>query len=268
MILSQITWDVSPIIFDLGPLQVRWYGLFFALAFIICYIVLERFVFKREGIKVELLDKLATYVIIGTVVGARLGHILFYEPGYYLSNPLKILAIWQGGLASHGAAIGILLAIYFFVRKTGKSYWWVIDRVVIVVAVAGFFIRMGNLMNSEIYGHVTSLPWGFIFVRDGQTEPRHPTQIYEGLSYLILFFALLSYYTKNYLTMRPGTIFGIFLIVLFGVRFLIEFLKEPQVDFETNMVLNMGQWLSIPFIIYGIYLLWRNTRMIETKIKK
>lgn len=260
MTLNQIVWDISPIIVKLGSIQVRWYGLLFATAFLLGYIVLERQVFKREGLKIDLLDKLATYVIIGTVIGARLGHVLFYEPAYYLSNPIKILAIWQGGLASHGAAIGILLAIWLYIKKTGKTYWWVIDRVVIVVALGGFFIRMGNLMNSEIYGHFTSLPWGFIFVRDGQTKPRHPTQIYEALSYLILFFVLLNYYRKNYTTMRPGLIFGIFLIVLFGVRFLIEFLKEPQVAFENNMALNMGQWLSLPFILFGVYLLWRKQK--------
>lgn len=253
--LTRVMWDVSPVIFKLGALQVRWYGLFFAMAFLFGYILLERQVFKREGLRTELLDKLATYVIIGTVIGARLGHVLFYEPAYYFANPAKILAIWQGGLASHGAAIGILIAIWLYTRKTGKTYWWVIDRVVIVVALGGFFIRMGNLMNSEIYGHVTSLPWGFVFVRDGQADPRHPTQIYEALSYLVLFFALLKYYQKNFKTMRPGTIFGIFLIVLFGVRFLIEFLKEPQVSFENNMLLNMGQWLSIPFILFGVFLL-------------
>ncbi|MFA6949380.1 MAG: prolipoprotein diacylglyceryl transferase [Lentimicrobiaceae bacterium] len=258
MTLNFITWDVSPILFQLGSVQVRWYGLLFATAFLLGYLVLEYQVFKREGLKVELLDKLATYVVIGTVIGARLGHVFFYEPAYYLANPVKILAIWEGGLASHGAAIGILLAIYFYVRKTGKSYWWVIDRVVIVVALGGFFIRMGNLMNSEIYGHATSLPWGFIFVRDGQSLPRHPTQIYEGLSYLALFVGLLIYYIKKYKTMLPGNIFGIFLIVLFGVRFLIEFVKEPQVAFEQSMALNMGQLLSLPFILFGVFLLIRN----------
>ncbi len=267
MVLDQIIWDVSPIIVKLGGLQLRWYGLLFALAFVMGYIVLERQVFKREGLKTDLLDKLATYVIVGTVIGARLGHVLFYEPSYYLSNPLKILAIWQGGLASHGAAIGILLAIWLYVKKTGKSYWWVLDRLVIVVALGGFFIRMGNLMNSEIYGHLTNLPWGFVFVRDGQTEPRHPTQIYEGLCYLILFFALLFYYQKRYKTMQNGSIFSIFLIVLFGVRFLIEFLKEPQVEFENTMALNMGQWLSVPFILFGTWMLWRNQKRQKAKAK-
>lgn len=262
MILQQITWDVSPLIFKLGGLQVRWYGLFFALAFYLGYIILDKQVFRREGLKIDLLDKLATYVVIGTIVGARLGHVFFYEPQSYLQDPISILKIWEGGLASHGAAIGILLALILFVRKSGKTYLWTLDRVVIVVALGGFFIRMGNLMNSEIYGHFTSLPWGFIFVRDGQADPRHPTQIYEALSYLLLFFALMAYYRKNFKTMKEGTIFGIFLIVLFGVRFLIEFVKEPQVAFEQTMALNMGQWLSIPFILTGIGLL------IYTKRKK
>ncbi len=255
MTITSIIWDVSPIIIKLGAIQVRYYGLFFALAFLAGYLILEKLVFKREGLKVELLDKLATYVIIGTVIGARLGHVLFYQPDYYLSRPLEILYIWEGGLASHGAAIGILLAIYFFTRKTGKAFLWTLDRLVIVVALGGFFIRMGNLMNSEIYGHVTNLPWGFIFVRDGQSDPRHPTQIYEGLSYLILFFGLLMFYLKKYKTMKNGIIFGVFLITLFGIRFLIEFLKEPQVAFESTMALNMGQWLSVPFILIGIWLL-------------
>ena len=260
MILQQITWDISPLIFKLGGLQIRWYGLFFALAFYLGYLVLEKQVFKREGLKIDLLDKLATYVVLGTVIGARLGHVFFYEPQSYLKDPISILKIWEGGLASHGAAVGILLALILFVRQSGKSYLWTLDRVVIVVALGGFFIRMGNLMNSEIYGHITPLPWGFIFVRDGETEPRHPTQIYEALSYLILFFALLSYYRKNYKTMKDGFIFGVFLIALFGIRFLIEFLKNPQVEFEQTMALNMGQWLSIPFIIAGITLLFFATR--------
>jgi prolipoprotein diacylglyceryl transferase len=260
MILQQITWDISPLIFKLGALQVRWYGLFFALAFYLGYVILEKQVFRREGLKIDMLDKLATYVILGTIVGARLGHVFFYEPQSYLQDPLSILKIWEGGLASHGAAIGILLALILFVRKSGKTYLWTLDRVVIVVALGGFFIRMGNLMNSEIYGHFTSLPWGFIFVRDGQADPRHPTQIYEGLTYLLLFFALMAYYRKNLKTMKEGTIFGIFLIVLFGVRFLIEFVKEPQVAFEQTMALNMGQWLSIPFILAGVGLLTYNYR--------
>jgi prolipoprotein diacylglyceryl transferase len=260
MLLNQITWDISPILFSLGSLQIRWYGLFFAMAFYLGYVILEKQVFKREGLPIGLLDQLATFVVIGTVIGARLGHVFFYEPASYLKDPLSILKIWEGGLASHGAAVGILLALWLFVRKSGKSYLWTIDRVVIVVALGGFFIRMGNLMNSEIYGHFTSLPWGFIFVRDGESDPRHPTQIYEALSYLLLFFGLLWYYRKNFKIMKEGTIFGVFLIILFGVRFLIEFVKEPQVTFEQTMALNMGQLLSIPFILAGVFLLFYTRR--------
>lgn len=256
MLIQQITWDVSPLIFKIGGLQIRWYGLFFALSFYLGYVILEKQVFKREHIPVGLLDKLATYVVIGTIVGARLGHIFFYEPMSYLKDPISILKIWEGGLASHGAAVGILLALILFIRKSGKTYLWTLDRLVIVVALAGFFIRMGNLMNSEIYGYFTNLPWGFVYLRDGQTEPRHPTQIYEALCYLILFIGLLLYYRRNYLKMKEGTIFGVFLVVLFGIRFLIEFVKEPQVAFEQGMTLNMGQWLSLPFIMAGLGLLW------------
>lgn len=256
MLLNQISWDISPVIFSLGSLHIRWYGLFFALSFYLGYVILEKQVFRREGLPIGLLDRLATYVVIGTVVGARLGHVFFYEPASYLRDPISILKIWEGGLASHGAAIGILLALWIFKRKSGKTYLWTLDRLVIVVALGGFFIRMGNLMNSEIYGHYTSLPWGFVFLRDGETGPRHPTQIYEALSYLILFFALLKYYISNYKKLKEGFIFGVFLIVLFGVRFLIEFVKEPQVAFEQTMTLNMGQWLSIPFILAGAGLLW------------
>lgn len=267
MILGQIFWDVNPVIFKFSSLQIRWYGLLFAMAFYLGYLVLETIVFKREGLPIGLLDRLATYVVLGTVIGARLGHVLFYEPASYLEDPISILYIWQGGLASHGAAIGILLALWLFVRHSGKTYLWTLDRVVIVVALGGCLIRMGNLMNSEIYGHYTSLPWGFIFARDGETEGRHPTQIYEALSYLILFFALISYYIRNYKTMKEGFIFGVFLIVLFGVRFLIEFVKEPQVNFEQNMTLNMGQWLSIPFILAGVFLLYYVNRKKEVKVK-
>lgn len=267
MVLGAIFWDVDPVIFRMGSLQVRWYGLFFAMAFYLGYLVLEKIVFKREGLPIGLLDRLATYVVLGTVIGARLGHVLFYEPASYLKDPISILYIWQGGLASHGAAIGILLALWLFVRQSGKTYLWTLDRVVIVVALGGFLIRMGNLMNSEIYGHYTSLPWAFIFARDGETEGRHPTQIYEALSYLILFFALLRYYIRNYKTMKEGFIFGVFMIVLFGVRVLIEFVKEPQVAFEKTMMLNMGQWLSIPFILAGIFLLFYVGRKKELQEK-
>jgi len=249
-----IHWNPSPEIFTLGNFAIRWYGLLFASSFVFGYIILQR-VFKKEGIPVKLLDELTTYMIIGTIIGARLGHVFFYEPAWYLAHPIKILEVWEGGLASHGAGIGIILTLLIFSYIKKRPFLWVIDRVVIVVALSGFFIRMGNLMNSEIYGNVTNLPWGFYFDRsivpDEATQPRHPTQIYEGLSYLSIFIFLLYYYYKKDGRPAPGFIFGMFLILVFGIRFFIEFLKVPQVGFEREMALNMGQLLSIPFVIAG-----------------
>jgi prolipoprotein diacylglyceryl transferase len=254
MILDFIHWNISPSIFSLGPVSVRWYGLLFAMSFVVGYYIMLR-IFRKENIPEPLLDQLSMYMLIATVVGARLGHVFFYEPASYLAHPLDILKIWQGGLASHGAAIGIIVALLLFARKTRQPFFWVIDRIVIVVALSGFFIRTGNLFNSEIYGNLTNLPWGFIFERAGETLPRHPTQIYEGLCYLILFFFLLLFYYKKDGKPRSGYLFGIFLIVVFGFRFIVEFIKEPQVEFETAMTLNMGQLLSIPLVIAGIIIL-------------
>jgi len=265
MNLLAIVWDVSPEVFAfpdwlplLGGRGVRWYGALFAASFIVGYMIMQR-LFRREKIGDKVLDQLSTYMIVATVVGARLGHCLFYEPAYYLANPIEILKVWEGGLASHGAAIAIIIALYFFARKQQKPLIWILDRIVIVVALAGFFIRMGNLMNSEIFGYVTNLPWGFQFVRSHDPElrsdPRHPTQIYEGLWYLATFvFLYWEYFKKSMGERQPGFIFAVFLINIFGSRFFIEFLKEPQVGFEASMTLNMGQWLSIPFVLAGIYL--------------
>jgi len=214
-----------------------------------------RKIFRNEGLSDATLDRLTVYMAIGTIVGARLGHCLFYEPEYYLARPLEILKVWHGGLASHGAAIGILLVLWLFVRKEKKPFMWIIDRVVIVVALAGTMIRLGNLMNSEIYGVETTLPWGFVFLRNGETAPKHPTQIYEALAYLITFGILMRIYWKNLGKQRPGLLFGLFLIFVFGFRFLVEYIKEDQVEFEAGMRLNMGQWLSVPLIIAGIAIL-------------
>ncbi len=266
MQLLDIVWNIRPEIFIIpeswtliGGFSVRWYGLLFAFGFIFGYLILQK-IFKKEGVPIKVLDELATYMIIFTIIGARLGHCLFYEPGYYLYHPLDILKIWEGGLASHGAAVGIVIGLYFFARRYNKHYLWVMDRIVIVVALAGFLIRMGNLMNSEIFGDVTTLPWGFVFVQyfgEGYTLSHHPTQLYEAFSYLLLFVFLYKYYWIHKGAPAEGAIFGYFLIILWSVRFLIEFIKLPQVDFEKTMFLNMGQLLSIPFIIVGIILLVR-----------
>jgi prolipoprotein diacylglyceryl transferase len=255
MIFQAIIWNLDPEIVEIGPFSIRYYGILFALAFVLGYYIFQK-IFKNEGISVEVLDRLTIYMIIGTVIGARLGHCLFYDPEHYLSSPLEILMIWKGGLASHGAAIGILVVLYLFVRKEKKSYIWILDRIVIVVALAGFFIRMGNLMNSEIYGIQTNLPWGFVFKIQGEIVPKHPTQIYEALAYLAIFLLLYRIYFKNKGKFKPGLLFSLFLVLVFTARFLIEFIKENQVGFEEGLPLNMGQYLSIPFVILGLVLLY------------
>jgi len=257
-----ITWDVSPEIFRIGSFEVRWYGLMFAFSFYFGYLIV-RHMFRKEGMNEKKLDNLATWMILATIIGARLGHTLFYQPDYYLRNPLEILKIWEGGLASHGAAIVIAIALYWFARKQKWNFLWLIDRIVVPVALAGFFIRMGNLFNSEIYGKPTSLPWGFIFTSVDDI-PRHPSQLYEAISYLAIFFLLSWYYLRKGVKTVNGLIFGWFLILIFGVRILIEFLKEPQVSFEQTMTLNMGQWLSIPLVLAGMAILWYANRKPET----
>jgi phosphatidylglycerol:prolipoprotein diacylglycerol transferase len=252
-----VTWDVNPALFHLGSFEVRYYGVLWAVALGISAYIFHH-IMIREGLSEKTFDSVFWFGVISTVLGSRLGHCLFYDPGYYLTHPVEILDIRQGGMASHGAAVGLLIGLWLFSRKNKLPYIWSLDRISIVVAISGVAVRLGNLMNSEIYGTVTSLPWGFIFVRDGETLPKHPTQIYEALCYLVLFVILLwMYYKKDLARRRPGVMFGFFLIILFGTRFLIEFIKNPQVDFEQHMVLNMGQLLSIPFIVAGVVILWR-----------
>lgn len=262
MHLLIVPWNPDPEIFRIGSFAVRWYGLLFASSFLFGYIIMQK-IFKNEGLNEIVLDRLTIYMAVGTIVGARLGHCLFYEPEYYLARPLEILKVWKGGLASHGAAIGILVALGFFEAKEKKGYFWVLDRIAIVVALAGFFIRMGNLMNSEIYGIETTVPWGFVFLRNGEVAPKHPTQIYEGLTYLMVFFLLFRLYWNKKGEVYQGLLISIFLIIVFTARFLIEFVKEVQVPFESSLKLNMGQSLSIPFIIMGIVGLY-----LSLKIKK
>lgn len=257
--LAYIDWNVAPQIFTIGTWEVRWYGLLFAASFFFGYLLIGKF-FKMAKLSEASLDRISLYMLIGTVLGARLGHIFFYEPEYYFANPLKMFYIWEGGLASHGAAIGILSALGIFAYREKLNFFWVTDRIAIVVALAGFFIRMGNLMNSEIFGHATNLPWGFKFYRafpiGTDVVPHHPTQIYEALSYLLIFAYLIWFFYKKQGKPPVAYLTGIFMITIWGMRFLIEFLKENQVAFEENMTLNMGQWLSIPLVLFGVYLVY------------
>lgn len=259
MQMLHIIWDVDPEFFSVGPISLRYYGLMWATAFALGYVIFGRMA-QREGLSQGLLDSLTAYMIVATVLGARLGHCLFYEPGYFVAHPLEVFAIWQGGLASHGAALGILVAVGLVARRWGLPVLYLLDRVVVPIAIGGALVRLGNLMNSEIYGHATELPWGMVFVRAGEVLPKHPTQLYEALAYGALFVALWVCYRRRQAQMPLGLMFGIFLVGLFAARFGIEFLKEPQVEFEQHLPLNMGQLLSLPFIAAGIYLIVRSLR--------
>lgn len=255
-----IYWDVSPEILAWGKVAIRWYGLLFATGFFIGYSIMQR-IYKREGKPLTHLDSLLWYVLIGTIVGARLGHCFFYEPKYYLENPIEIIKVWEGGLASHGGTLGVLIGLWLYAwRHPSEPFWWLADRLTIPTALTAALIRIGNLFNSEIYGKVTNLPWGFIFVRAGEVEPRHPTQIYEALAYGSLFLVLWRlYHRKPHFWAQTRRPLGLFMVWVFGWRFLIEFIKEVQVSFETQWPLDLGQLLSIPFILWGAYLWLKNS---------
>jgi phosphatidylglycerol---prolipoprotein diacylglyceryl transferase len=254
--MAYIYWDVRPVLVQFGPLAVRWYGLFFALLFAIGYAI-ARWEFRIEHKDVTTLDSLLVYMVLGTIIGARLGHCLFYEPDFYLSHPVEILKIWHGGLASHGGALGNLIAIYLYSRRhPDQPYLWLLDRVVVPTALGGCFIRLGNLFNSEILGTPSHLPWAFIFARE-DLVPRHPAQLYESLAYLLVFFGLLWVYHRLRDRTPPGLLLGLFLLSVFTFRFLIEFVKQRQADYGHNMPLSVGQLLSLPFILAGIVFTWR-----------
>ncbi|HSO88330.1 MAG TPA: prolipoprotein diacylglyceryl transferase [Draconibacterium sp.] len=262
-LIGFIHWNVDPEIFQLGPFSVRWYGFLFASGFLIGYYLGERML-KSENVNQKWIDSVFFYIIIATIVGARLGHVFFYGWDYYSQNPEEIFMVWHGGLSSHGGTIGILIAIIIYSKVvTKRSMLWILDRIVVPTALVAAFIRMGNLMNSEIYGVQTSLPWGFIFERNGETVAKHPTQLYEAFAYLIAFVVLMYMYWKTRAKYREGLIFGIFFMFIFGSRFLIEFIKEDQEAFEAGMALNMGQWLSIPFVLGGLFLAVRALKLPE-----
>lgn len=258
--LNYIIWDFDPVLID-SFISLRWYSLMFLIGFLIGYKIVEK-MFKHEGAPEKWLGSLLLWVMVGTIVGARLGHVFFYAWDYYSQHPIEILYTWEGGLASHGGAIGVILAVLAFSKFTAKrNALWTFDRLVVAIALVGGLIRLGNLFNSEIFGHATELPWGFMFVNSTEWHDMyagqacHPTQIYEALCYFALFALLMWMYWKKNAQARPGLILGTFFIGTFLTRFFIEFIKNDQVDFEATMALNMGQWLSVPFILAGIGLI-------------
>lgn len=258
--LDFITWNVSPTLFD-GFITIRWYSLMFVIGFTVGYEIVAR-MFKHEGAPEKWLSILLIYVVIATIVGARLGHVFFYDWDVYKADPIKILYVWEGGLASHGGTIAIILAVILFsIFVTKRNPLWTFDRLVVAIALVGGLIRIGNLFNSEIYGTPTTLPWGFMFVRSREWHmlyeglPVHPTQIYEALCYFLLFGLLMWMYWKKNAEDRPGLILGVFFIGIFLPRFIIEFIKNDQVAREATMTLNIGQQLSIPFILLGVFLI-------------
>lgn len=242
---------MNPVLVSLGPLSFRWYGLFFALSFLIGYWIM-RWMYRGENRSENELDRLLMVMVAGVIVGARLGHCLFYDPVWYLKHPMEILRIWEGGLASHGAAVGILASLYGFSRKTGRPSWiWLLDHIVIPVSLAGCFIRLGNFFNSELVGIPTDVSWAVVFEQvDG--IPRHAVQLYEAGAYGMIFVLLILLYRRTGAQTRQGMFFSLFLITVFTSRFLLEFFKTPQAAYEAGFTLTVGQWLSIPFVFLGL----------------
>ena len=278
MTLNYIYWNVDPEIINVFGISLRYYGLLFVSGLILCLYILG-WIFRRENIPRELLERLSIYGIIGIFVGARLGHCLFYEPSYYFAHPLEMILPIQSlpgggykfsgyqGLASHGGVLGLLIALYFYSRKTKHSMIDTIDLIAVVAALEFGFIRLGNFMNSEIIGIPTTKPWGVIFERVDNV-PRHPAQLYEAISYFIIFTIMMILYKKMRDRLKNGFFFGLVVVLCFTARFIIEFVKENQVGFEDGMTFNMGQLLSLPYLVVGIgfiiYGLMKTRKLLNT----
>jgi phosphatidylglycerol---prolipoprotein diacylglyceryl transferase len=275
MSFSYVHWDIDPEISNVFGYSLRYYGVLFAGGILLSLSILK-WIFKREQIELRKLDRLTLYGVIGILVGARLGHCLLYDPVFYLAHPLEMLLpihvtrdghyefTGYQGLASHGGAFGLIVALIFYTKTTGESMIKTVDMIAIVAPLAGCFIRLGNLMNSEIIGYPTQVPWAFVFTRIDNL-PRHAAQLYEALFYLATFVLLLCLYKFSRARTQPGVLFGLSITMIFIARFLIEFLKEPQVEFEESMILDMGQLLSLPFILVGVVFLirglWRKNKL-------
>lgn len=267
---SAIVWDPSISPFSILGFEVRYYALCWMIGLLAAYFVVNK-VYKNGGIKEELFDPLFFYCFFGILIGARLGHCLFYEPEYYLSHPLEMILpikeingswkfIGYSGLASHGGVIGVVTGLLLYIRKTKLPFMWVLDSLGIAAPIFSAMVRLGNLMNSEIIGLPTEMPWGFVFVKTGITAPCHPAQLYESLAYFAVFIAIIILYRKHKEKVGTGLYAGFTLFTIFTFRFFVEYIKDNQVAFEDGMILNMGQILSIPLVIAGGYLIYRSTR--------
>ena len=277
MSIDFIHWNINPEIINLMGFSLRYYGVLFAGGILLCVYVLK-WIFKNENISADKLETLTLYGVVGIFIGARLGHCLFYDPSYYFSHPLEMILPIQvnengeykftgyQGLASHGGAAGLIIALILYSRKTGESILNTVDLIGVVAPLGSCFIRLGNLMNSEIIGFPANVPWAFVFERE-DSLPRHPAQLYEAISYLLFFFLILYLYKTNRPNLRNGFFFGLSISLIFIARFFIEFLKERQVAFEEQMLLDMGQILSIPFVLVGagfvVYGLRKTRREVE-----
>jgi len=251
--LDHFIWNMDPVLVSFMGLTIHWYGVLFASAIFAGFQVMKR-IYVREGLDVESLDNLLIYCVIGIVVGARLAHVLFYDPSYYFAHPAKILAIWEGGLASHGGGLGAILALYYYHRKMKLPFLFLLDRLAIATAIFGFFVRMANFVNSEILGVPSDKPWAIVFERVDML-PRHPAQLYEALAYLSIFIALWAIYKTTEMKQKQGALFGLFLVWVFSARFAIEFVKVKQAAYAQDWTMSAGQMLSIPFLLVGVFLL-------------
>jgi len=253
--MEYFKWNADPVLLNLGPLHLYWYGLLFVGSFVVGSWILK-WIYLRENRDPEVLESLFIYIILGAAVGARLVHCFFYDPSYYMANPMKIFAIWEGGLASHGGVIGVLLATWLFTRKHNESFMWLLSRLAIPAALSGASIRIGNFMNSEIVGQPTDVPWAIVFERLDNL-PRHPSQLYESLAYLTIFFFLLVVYKSIKPTFATKVLPALWFLTIFIARFFLEFVKTKQATYTTDLAFTTGQLLSMPFILLGfVWLIW------------
>ena len=256
--MNHFIWDFDPVLASFKHLRIHWYGAMFALALLSNYLLMH-WIYGREQGSTEDVDRLLWYCMGGSVIGARLAHIIFYNPHYYLAQPAKIIAIWEGGLASHGGVIGVLIALYIYQHKASFNYWWILDRAAIAASLSGSLVRTGNFLNSEIAGIPTQVPWAIIFSRIDMI-PRHPVQLYEAISYAAISVFLFYRYKTSQTWDFHGQLFAWFLILIFSARFIMEFYKVELASYSHDLWLSTGQMLSIPFMLIGTFILYRAQR--------